>query len=233
MPHFSDDTDADVKTVSQQVQERLLELVLLGRLTPGSWVRENDLAALLGVSRTPVREAVRSLVEQGLIEALPNRGARVRRLTPEDVRNVYGLRQVLESYAASEAAARRTDADVETLNLRLDAIAALPVDDVEAHVRADDAFHHAIMVMAGNPLIAEFGRSLALRVMRLKMLTGDTNASARTRRDHEHIVACIGRGDAEGAATTMRRHIATYQSMLLDRLSETGDAADTLRAGRA
>ncbi len=232
MPHFNDDTDADVKTVSQQVQERLLELVLLGRLTPGSWVRENDLAALLGVSRTPVREAVRSLVEQGLIEALPNRGARVRRLTPEDVRNVYGLRHVLESYAASEAAARRTDADVRMLNLRLEAIAALPIDDVEAHIRADDAFHHAIMVIAGNPLIAEFGRSLALRVMRLKMLTSDTNASARTRRDHEEIVASIERRDAETAATTMRRHIHTYQAILLERLAEAADATDTEPGGR-
>jgi DNA-binding GntR family transcriptional regulator len=95
-----------IKTIGQQVYERLHHDVMAGELVPGTWLRELDLAAMLGVSRTPVREAVRRLAQDGLLEISPNRGVQVRALGVAEALDAYEVRELVEGAAARRAAPR-------------------------------------------------------------------------------------------------------------------------------
>jgi len=206
------------KTIAQQVYERLRDEVLTGALHPGVWIREQDIASAWSVSRTPVREAVRRLAHDGLVEASPNRGVRVTMLTPEDVDDVYEVREMLEGAAARRAAEHATPADVEHLGRHLDHIDAIAASDVAGHIRADEAFHDAIVALAGSAALADLTRRLAGRVARVRAATGDTNTEARTRGQHRTILAAIAAQDPDAAEQAMREHIRTYRLLVTERL---------------
>jgi DNA-binding GntR family transcriptional regulator len=222
-------------TISQQVYERLRREVLTGSLGPGRWLRELELAGTLGVSRTPVREAVRRLAQEGLLELSPNRGVRVRSITLEEMVDVYRVRELVESAAAAAAARHRTHDDVARLHDLLAAIAAIPAEDAALHIETDDAFHESIALAARSAALLDVVRLLNRRVTRVKILTRDTNASAGTREQHRAIVDAIAAGDAAEAEAAMRRHIATYRDLLAQRLghaSREAAAADDAPRGR-
>ncbi len=206
------------KTIAQQVYERLRDEVLTGALNPGVWIREHDIASAWSVSRTPVREAVRRLAQDGLVEASPNRGVRVTVLTAEDVDDVYEVRALLEGAAARRAAEYATAADIEYLGRLLDRIDATAASDVAAHIRADEAFHDAIVALARSATLADLTRRLAGRVARVRAATADTNTEARTRRQHRTILAALAARDADAAERAMREHIRTYRSIVTERL---------------
>src|SRR5919205_3391293 len=100
---------------TEQTVARLRRFILEGDLEPGARIQEVELAAQLGVSRTPVREALRTLSSQGLVELLPNRGARVARWSVKDLDEIYELRVMLESHAAQRAATRMSPTDADAL----------------------------------------------------------------------------------------------------------------------
>jgi len=215
------------KTIAQQVYERLRDEVLTGALHPGVWIREQDIASAWSVSRTPVREAVRRLAHDGLVEASPNRGVRVTVLTAEDVDDVYEVRELLEGAAARRAAERAAAADVRQLQALLDAIDALPAGDAAAHIRADEAFHEAVVAIAGSETLGDLTRRINGRVARVKGVTRDTNTNARTRAQHRAIVAAIAARDGGAAEAAMREHIHSFRRLVTARLA--AEAA----AGRA
>jgi DNA-binding GntR family transcriptional regulator len=206
------------KTISQQVYERLRDEVLTGSLHPGVWIREQDIASAWSVSRTPVREAVRRLAHDGLVESSPNRGVRVRVLTAQEVRDVYELREMLEGTAARRAAERAGSADVEHLWNLLARIDALPPSEPAAHIRADEALHDAIVAIAGNEALFDLTRRLYGRVARVKVISRDTNTNAQTRAQHHAIVAAIAARDPDAAERAMREHIRTFSDIVAERL---------------
>ena len=206
-------------TISQQVYERLRHEVLTGSLAAGRWLREMELAATLGVSRTPVREAVRRLAQDGLLELSPNRGVRVRAITLAEVVDVYRVRELVEGAAAAAAASNRTPTDLAEIERLLQAIDALPPEDAARHIETDDALHEAIVVAAQSPALLEVVRLLHRRVTRVKILTRDTNASRGTRIQHRAIADAIAAGDAGEAERAMRHHIATHRELLSERLA--------------
>ena len=212
------------KTISQQVYERLRDEVLTGSLHPGVWIREQDIANAWSVSRTPVREAVRRLTHDGLVESSPNRGVRVRVLTAQDVRDVYELREMLEGTAARRAAERAGEADVERLRLLLAHIDALPASEPAAHIRADEALHDAIVTAAGNEVLHDLTRRLYGRVARVKVITRDTNTNAQTREQHRAIVEAIAAHDPDAAERAMREHIRTFSDIVAERLRRAPEA---------
>jgi DNA-binding GntR family transcriptional regulator len=207
-----------IKTIGQQVYERLHHDVMAGELVPGTWLRELDLAAMLGVSRTPVREAVRRLAQDGLLEISPNRGVQVRALGVAEALDAYEVRELVEGAAARRAALRSNAAEILELRRRLTAIDELDAADAVAHIQADNAFHDAIVRAAGSDALLEVARLLARRVTRIKVITRDTNASDATRAQHEEILSAIADGDADGAEAAMRRHIRTYRDLVAARL---------------
>ncbi|HRQ10980.1 MAG: GntR family transcriptional regulator [Trueperaceae bacterium] len=215
------------RTVAAGVYLHLRRELLAGTLEPGAWLREQELAKNLQVSRTPVREAVRQLAQEGLLVIEPNRGVRVPRLSLEEAVDTYAVREPLEAMAARLAAARTGASDHAELAAHLAAMEAVADDDFPEHIRTDDAFHSLVARLSGNPVLQETIERLSHRVMRVKILTRDVNTSAAARAQHGRIVAAITSNDPNAAAAAMAEHIRTNLEIVRDRLGlEARRAAD-------
>ena len=138
--------------------------ILDGTYAQGARLGETDLADSLGVSRTPVREALRRPGSEGLLATLPNKGARVRTWTAGELGDIFDLRALLEGHAAARAATRVTDADISAMNdlvTRMEAATGEGVSpDIDLITELNGAFHGAIVTASGNSLLPELMNSL-------------------------------------------------------------------------
>ncbi len=212
------------QTVAEEVYRHLRRELLSGELEPGQWLREQELAESLAVSRTPVREAVRQLAQEGLLVIEANRGVRVRGLSLSEAIATYEVRAQLESMAARLAAGTVGDAARSELQQQLRNMNAVEADDFAEHIRADEEFHALVARLSGNPVLEEIIQRLGERVMRVKILTRDVNTSAIARAQHAGIVAAITEGEPERAAQAMSEHIRTNLGIVAQRLGEQGPA---------
>ena len=201
----------------QRVYDALLDEIVSGTLRPGQKISEPDLARRFGISRGPLREAIRRLEERQLVQCTPNAGARVTAHTPQDIIEAYELREALESMAARLAAANMTDAEIAELR------------DIyeEERARGRSAgyprdFHMHIVRGSRNRLIArvineDFYRLLRLWRRTCGWLSYGTNHSWR---DHARILDAIEHRDGEAAEMLMRRHLAWLRTDSLRNLAE-------------
>jgi DNA-binding GntR family transcriptional regulator len=181
----------------------LRELILDGRLEPGTPLRETRLSASLGVSRNTLREAFRALAEQGLVTHLPNRGVVVTDLDEEDVADLYRLRAVLELAALAEIGAA-TVADLERATSAF-AEALASGDAIEA-LECDFAFHRTLVGALGSRrLAAAYQRAQA--ELRLALLQLDRSYEPPQVEEHQRIVDALRRGDRRKAARALRAHL--------------------------
>jgi DNA-binding GntR family transcriptional regulator len=163
---------ASARTKADEIAAVLEDAILTGELAPGEVLRQEQLSDDFGVSKTPIREALRQLAALGLVALIANRGARVRSLSPEDIRETYVLRAALEGYAAEIARSRMTRADLRELRQaekrfaeltgalrraadRSDRLRAIAFE----WVGANDAFHDVFLNAAGARLVADTARS--------------------------------------------------------------------------
>jgi len=199
------------------VAGRIRERILSGDIPIGSQLRQGELAEDFGVSRMPVREALRQLQAGGLIEVHPNRGAVVRVPAPWEVRETYEVRAELEALAARRAVRRVTPAHLEELRAlnaemrrRADAGGAGPEPEPARRHRGNEAFHTVIADCAGNErlrraideLHAAFPRNILAR-----LLAEDPRYCADNFAEHDRIVDALAAGDAAAAGTVMREHV--------------------------
>ena len=211
-PAADGDADARLSTAKgREAYEILHEDIEGGRYPPGARLKEVELAAQLGMSRTPIREALRRLERDGLVEVTPNRGAAVRGWADEDIEDAYALRAMLEGFSASRAAVRMDSAAIAQLadlNAELERRAREDVEDVEPLIRLNAAFHRAIIEGSQNHRIADV----------LPEATGPPRAmmeafwaSARAREMavvyHREIVEALRARDAVRAEAVMRSHV--------------------------
>lgn len=206
------------QTVAEGVYQHLRHELLTGRLAAGQWLREQELAKSLDVSRTPIREAIRQLAQEGLLQIEANKGVRVRALSLEEAVATYEVRERLECMAAELAATRVDDEARFRLRAYLGAMASVPPDDQAEHIRTDNDFHALVAELAGNPVLEELIEKLSERVMRVKILTRDVNVSAAARAQHARIVEAISTGDPVRAAAAMSEHIRTNLEIVATRL---------------
>lgn len=172
-----------------------------GVLRPGETVRDRDIAALLGVSRTPVREALQMLEQAGVIETLPGRATRVVDASPDDVRAVYAPLAVLQGLAAELATPLATAADIEQLTAHNERLReALDAGDPIGARDADRAFHQVLVRRAGNPYLTAAIEPLLLHVRRLDAVYFERAGAGReSYEEHQAIIAAIAAGDAATA----------------------------------
>jgi len=202
---------------SSRAYAQLEKAILIGELKPRERLVEFDLAGRLGLSRTPVREALRRLGERGLVHILPRRGAVVADLSSDEVENIFEVRVCLETLAARLAFAAAGPALIARA-ARLEAACAALVagGDVLALMAADDAFHDAIYSAAKNPCLLELIRQLRLRVSLLRF-----NAWSRPHRierslaEHRQMVETLRGGNAGRLASLMRRHLGPAKEAYL------------------
>lgn len=172
--------------------------IVEGRLEPGARLRDHELAARLGLSRTPVREALSRLEEEGLVETRPQSYTRVTPLSRADAREAFPIVAALHALAAQLAALDRQDlARLRTINRRF--AAALEAQDTEAAVAADDDFHAVFVERSGNRELARTLERLQPRLRRLERARFGSLAGRRSVEQHDRIIALAAEGRAADA----------------------------------
>ncbi len=188
----------------------LRDAIVSGDLAPGEVIRDGDLAERVGLSRTPVREAIARLVDEGLVESKPNAYTRVTPLVRRDVHDAYVVLRTLHELAAREAVARMTPDNLTAMRAANERFAeALRARDVEAAMAADDDLHGVLVVASGNRALAAAIERLAPLVRRLERLRFGSLPGRQSVRVHKQIIAACAAGDAATAATLTAENWST------------------------
>ena len=206
--------------IRHEVYDHLKCEILSGKLPSGSRLSEVALAERLGVSRTPVREAVQRLAQDGLVEVAPNRGARVKTVSTADVEDVYAVREVLDGLAARLAATHRTAAQLESMRTALRTLEQSAANDYAAQIAADLEFHGSIANASGNAALTATLRGLSEGVTRVKLLTKQYNQSTKTQTAHQNLLDAIENGDATAAERLAKAHVLEFRAIILDQLKQ-------------
>ncbi len=196
--------------------------ILENRYPPGHQVLEQQLADDMGMSRTPVREAVIRLQDEGLVELIPRRGMRVVPLSPDDMQEIYEVLTALEVAAVELAASQTlTDKNLAPLDDALQAMETrLAADDLDGWALADARFHNALINLAGNKRLASMAATLADQVHRARMVTLRLRPRpVRSIEEHREVLEALRAGDGALAGEQHRRHRRRSAQLLLDLLS--------------
>lgn len=197
--------------------EREIERVILGgEYNPGDRINEKELALRFGISRGPVREALRTLEATGLVEQIPNRGVFVRQLSAAQADDIYEVRAALFALAGRLLAARASDEEIARLRAFVGAMdAAIARDDFDAYARENFALHEFIVERAGNGILASQYLSLIkqLRLYRARSLMFG-NAMQASNEEHREMVEAIATRDPDRAHAAHHRHVATAKMRL-------------------
>ncbi len=215
-PHAGLFDHADVRSLRDLAYEGIRDAILSGALQPGERVKERDVAAQMGVSTTPVKEALRRLEQEGLVVAQPRRGAVVSTLARIPVDEIEEIRGSLESMAARLAADRMTDAEIERLRTLVGEMAELTLEMREPETRLEDVsvFHEFIRKGSRNDFIIRFVDTLTPfeRVHRPEYL--DPEEARRIQHEHEGICEAIVDRDGAEAERLMAEHFRIGRSRL-------------------
>jgi len=207
----------------------LLAAIVSGRLPPGQVLRDGELAAQVGLSRTPVREALARLTDEGLVESKPNAYTRVTPLHRQDCHEAFVVLRALHVLAVTEALPRMTAEHVARMRSANQRFAvALATGDVDAALAADDDLHSVVVTATGNrTLIAALDR-LTPRIRRLERLRFGSLPGRESVEVHERIAAACAAGDPEVAARLMHENWSTL-GQLID-AAFTDDSSDAAPA---
>ena len=209
-------------TLTTHVEREIERRVLTGEIAAGARIGEALIADELGVSRGPVREALRSLAQSGLVEILPNKGAIARTIGLDEVKNLYALRGALFALACQEVARQHDGETVALLRDNMSAMrAALSCDDKEAYYRLNVDFHTAIIDRSENPRAIDVYHSVVkeMHLFRRRGLSNVPNI-AESVKEHETILAGIIAGDPDAAREAGRIHIESGCRRFLGTLTE-------------
>jgi DNA-binding GntR family transcriptional regulator len=207
-------------TSAERALATLRDLIMGGELAPGARLGEVELAERLGVSRTPVREALSRLAAEGLVEIAPNRGARVATWTVAELEGVFDLRSVLEPQLTAHAVPNATAADVDELDdlaRRMHEVGTPgPRQDLDALVPLNRAFHDRLVALAAHPTLATaLAAAIHPPIVRRNFLTYDEASLRRSLAHHGEIVAALRAGDPEWARAVMTSHIANARAVMV------------------
>lgn len=214
-------------TQTRRATELLREMIVGNKLSAGSNHLETELAELLGMSRTPVREAAIALEAQGLLEVRPRHGIRVLPIAPADMEEIYSILTELESLAAWNLARARPPArQIDELTGLIDEMdAALDAGDRLRWARADDAFHGTLLRLAGNRRLESIVATMSDQVRRARLVTLFMRPEPRgSNADHRLLVEAIAAGDAESARKIHRHHRIAAKDLMIRLLARHGFA---------
>jgi DNA-binding GntR family transcriptional regulator len=199
----------DGTMLHEEVVGRVRAMLLEGEIPPGARIPERDLCEKLQISRTPLREALKVLAAEGLVQLLPNRGSRAAKLTDNDMRDLFEVCQGLEALAGELACERITDAEIAAVGATHAAMAQHYQDnDLLQYYRCNRAIHEAIVTAAGNPVLSGLYESVTARIRRARYVTPMTPPRwALALSEHEAILNALQRRDGLGLAHILRAHL--------------------------
>ena len=200
----------------EEVVARLRHLLIEGEIPPGGRVPERDLCVALGISRTPLREALKVLAAEGHVILLPNRGARAAKLTAKDVRDLFDVCEGLEAIAGELACKRISDDELaEIAFLHREMERHYERRDLPQYYRCNRAIHEAIIRAADNPVLSSLYDSVTARIRRERYVAPMPPAHWELAlREHEAILNALERRDGSGLAHILRRHLRNKRQEL-------------------
>jgi DNA-binding GntR family transcriptional regulator len=223
---------ADIKPFEQEYStlrgrsiELLREMILGGKLPPGTRINEAELASLLGISRGPVREAIQRLTAEGLTTISPHRGAFVRRFSADEIVQLFEVRVILESAGARLAALRCSPSAIAELDNWLSETHGLPGNTAEAAAKAAE-FHLELLDRAENPQLARTARACYQRIRVARAIYRMPYRLEAAYQAHTGIFSAVKEHDAEAAERLMREHIEDSLGNTLKLIQQTADNED-------
>ena len=211
----------------QEVAERLRQRIYAHELQPGTWIDEQKLAEQYGISRTPLREALKVLASEGLVELKPRRGCYVTEISRQDLDDIFPLIALLEGRCAAEAVKRAKAADLTGLRAIHEKLeAAAREARVDAFFEANQEFHRKIQELSGNRWLLSVIQDLrkVLKMSRLHSLSLEGRLQ-QSLEEHRAILACMLAGDAAGAERQMYEHLLSGREALARMQEQPGSKA--------
>lgn len=200
----------------QQVAERLRERIFSHELPAGTWVDEQALAEQYGISRTPLREALKVLASEGLVTLKPRRGCYVTEISERDLDEVFSVMAMLEGECARESAGRATKDDLKKLQaIHADLEKAAAAQDIDRFFEANQAFHRALQSIADNRWLLHVIEDLrkVIKLSRHHSLFSEGRLE-QSLQEHRGILQAVLAGDAAAAEARMRDHIRSGRAAL-------------------
>lgn len=215
-------------TLHRRTVNRLRDMIFEGDIKPGERVTEIALSERLGVSRTPLREAVRVLAGEGLLEPLPKRGARVARLTAERIDELFPVMGALEALAGELACRHITDKEIAAIrDLHRQMAAHHARRELDPYFRLNQRIHESIMLATRNPTLFRIYLGLAGRVRHARKAANISQTRWDEAMDeHARILAALERRDGDELAQLLKRHLLKKQEVLRDSARRIGNGKD-------
>lgn len=200
------------------VYEELKRQILIGEIAPGTRMMEVELAEDMGVSRTPVREAIRKLEKEGLVSIEPRRGAYASDISIKDMVDVLEVRQELEGMAAACAAAKATDEEISVLeDIMMEYKNSAEKGDIQLIIKWDEAFHKQIVSCSGNKTLVQLVSQVQELALRFRYIYYDDFSRFEGQpEEHRHIVEAIKSRNAEVARVAADSHISKLKEFVIN-----------------
>jgi DNA-binding GntR family transcriptional regulator len=197
------------KALRHEVYDNLLDCILTGTIPADSRIDENDLANKFGISRTPLREAISRLIQEGLVTELPYKGCFVKNFTPDEVKDIYDVRMVLEAKSVRLAVKNMTDENITELSEIVEQIKIeQQKGDILSFSKLDDQFHMYLADCSGNETLVKLITQLEKQIQLVKVMGNRNNEVAnQAGSDRYQIMEAIADRNAELAAFYMEQHI--------------------------
>jgi len=208
------------RSLHDEIAALVRDMIVRGELEPGARVPEQQLCARFGVSRTPLREALKVLGSEGLLTLLPHRGAIVAKVTPREIEELFPIMGALEALAGELACRRATAEEIDGIrDLHARMTERFAAGDRNGYARLNEAIHDAIFAAAGNSELTHLYAQLMVRIRRVRFIARMSPARWREAvEDHEAIVEALEARDGARLAAVLRAHVEHKAATVLEAL---------------
>ncbi|HXE48878.1 MAG TPA: GntR family transcriptional regulator [Ramlibacter sp.] len=218
----------------EQVAQRLRQMLVENRISPGAKLNERELAEVLQVSRTPLREAIKMLAAEGLVELLPNRGAIAVSLSEADVLNTFEVMAGLEGLSGELAAQRITDGELAEIKaMQFEMMAAYTRRDLSNYYRINAQIHSAINAAAKNPVLTATYNQVNARLQALRFRSNqDGEKWKRAMKEHEKMIEALQARDTAAMRELLVAHLRNKCDAVIGQLRRGAPAPAAAGVGR-
>lgn len=216
-------------TLHEQVAQRLRQMLVENRIAPGAKLNERALSEALNVSRTPLREAIKMLAAEGLVELLPNRGAIAVALSEADVLNTFEVMAGLEAQSGALAAERVTDAELQEITaMHYEMLAAYTRRDLPTYYQLNAAIHSAINRAAKNPVLTATYQQVNARLQALRFRSNQDEGKWRAAMaEHDQMLAALTARDSAAMQRVLTQHLTNKRDVVVQQLRALDQAEAT------
>jgi DNA-binding GntR family transcriptional regulator len=216
------------ENLGNQVFGQVKGMILRGEIPPGKRIIESEIADFMGISRTPVREAVHKLEAEGFLRALPKGGYVVRGLSLSDIEETFDIRSILESFAAHLAAIRYTDEELLPLSEKIEEFQKhLDRHDLKELTRINTDFHELLYALSRSPRLIKMIHGLRDDIFLLrKVILNSEEMAHLSNKDHKEIIKAIRKREAKKVEMLVREHILRGKEFVLNEIKKGNVSVD-------